>query len=119
MSVRSELPIPQRPRLEFLAAPALLGCLLLAWQGTVSLSGVSAFILPPPGVVLAALLRLLAARAVWRHVGLGYLLMAKMNAYETDSLFAVLLLLAALGCGFHFAVRALHRVVVPWHASAG
>ncbi len=70
MSVRSESPTPQRPRLEILAAPALLGCLLLAWQGYVSLSGVSAFILPPPGAVLAALLRLLAAPAVWRHVGL-------------------------------------------------
>lgn len=45
--------------------------------------------------------------------------MAKMNAYETDGLFAVLVLLAGLGCGFHFAVRALRRVVVPWHASAG
>ncbi len=70
MSVRSNSPTPQRPRLEFLAAPALLGCLLLAWQGTVSLSGVSAFILPSPGAVLAALLHLLAAPAVWRHVGL-------------------------------------------------
>jgi NitT/TauT family transport system permease protein len=263
MPVRSESPTPQRPRVEFLAAPALLGCLLLAWQGYVSLSGVSAFILPPPGAVLAALLRLLAAPAVWRHVGLtaletgvgflaatllaigvgfavgrlpwlertlspfivasqlvpkvaliplfvvwfgygpepkllvvtvmaffpvftssvlglrsiepghadvmtclnasvwqrlvrlelpsaapfilsgmevgvvlaiigcvvaqmlagdaglGYLLMAKMNAYETDGLFAVLVLLAGLGCGFHFGVRALRRVVVPWHASAG
>ena len=43
---------------------------LLAWQGYVSLSGMSAFILPPPGAVLAALLRLLAAPALWRHVGL-------------------------------------------------
>jgi NitT/TauT family transport system permease protein len=253
----------KRPRVEILAAPALLGCLLLAWQGYVYVSGVSAFILPPPSAVLMALLRLLAAPAVWRHVGLtaletgvgflaatllaigvgfavgrlpwlertlspfivasqlvpkvaliplfvvwfgygpepkllvvtvmaffpvftstvlglrsiepghgdvmtclnasawqrlvrlelpsaapfilsgmevgvvlaiigcvvaqmlggdaglGYLLMAKMNAYETDGLFAVLVLLAGLGCGFHFGVRALRRVLVPWHGSGG
>jgi len=253
---------PNRLRPEFLAAPALLALLLLAWQGYVSLSGVSAFILPPPGAVLTALLRLLAAAATWRHVwltalqtgtgflaatllaigtgfavgrrpwlertlspfivtsqlvpkvaliplfvvwfgygpapkllvvtvmaffpvftstvlglrsiepghadvmtclnasawqrlarlelpsaapyilsgmevgivlaiigcvvaqmlasnaGLGYLLIAKMNAYETDSLFAVLLLLAAFGCCFHLAVRALRRLLVPWHGSA-
>ena len=36
---------------------------------------------------------------------------------ETDGLFAeVVLLLAAVGCGFRFAVRALRRVVIPWHA---
>jgi hypothetical protein len=29
------------------------------------------------------------------------------------------MLLAGLGCCFHFAVRALRRVVVPWHGSAG
>ena len=70
MPVRSESGPRNDRGVEILAAPALLGCLLLAWQGTVSLSGVSAFILPPPGAVLAALLRLLAAPAVWRHVGL-------------------------------------------------
>jgi NitT/TauT family transport system permease protein len=249
-------------RLEVLAAPTLLVLLLLVWQAYVSLSGVSAFILPSPGAVLAALLRLLISPATWRHAwltalqtgtgflaatllaigagfavgrrpwlertlapfivasqlvpkvaliplfvvwfgygpepkllvvtvmaffpvftstvlglrtiepghvdvmtclnatiwqrltrlelpasapfilsgmevgvvlavigcvvaqmlagdaGLGYLPMAKMNAYETDSLFAVLLLLAALGCCFHLAVRALRRLLVPWHASA-
>jgi len=248
---------------EYLAAPALLCALLLIWQGYVSLSGVSAFILPSPGAVLVALMGLLESAVVWRHVGitalqtgvgflaatllgagagfavgrlpwlertlapfivasqlvpkvaliplfvvwfgygpepkllvvtvmaffpiftstvlglrsiepghgdvmtclnasvrqrltrlelpsaapyivsgmevgvvlaiigcvvaqmlagnagLGYLLMAKMNAYETDGLFAVLVLLAALGCGFHLAVRVLRRVLVPWHASVG
>ena len=263
MARPQESQTPQRPRLELLAAPALLGCLLLTWQTYVTLSGVSAFILPSPGAVLAALAHLLTTPTVWRHVGLtalqtgagflaatllaiaagfivgrvpwlertltpfivasqlvpkvaliplfvvwfgygpepkllvvtvmaffpgftstvlglrsiepghadvmtclnasiwqrltrlelpsaapyilsgmevgvvlaiigcvvaqmlagnaglGYLLMAKMNAYETDGLFAVLMLLAALGCGFHFAVRVLRRVLVPWHASAG
>jgi NitT/TauT family transport system permease protein len=55
--------------LELLAVPVLLGCLLLTRQGYVSVSGVSAFILPSPGAVLAALLRLVASPAVWRHVG--------------------------------------------------
>ena len=52
------------------------------------------------------------------NAGLGYLLMAKMNAYETDNPFAVVLLLASVGCGFHFAVRALRRLLVPWHATS-
>jgi len=46
--------------------------------------------------------------------GLGYLLVARMNAYRTDSLFAILLLLTALGLAFHAAVRAVRFVLVPW-----
>ena len=49
--------------------------------------------------------------------GLGYLLVAKMNAYETDSLFAVIVLLAAVGSIFYALVGALRRVVIPWHES--
>ena len=46
-----------------------------------------------------------AALAAFKLIGLGLL--------------AVLVLLAALGCGFHLAVRVLRRVLVPWHASVG
>jgi NitT/TauT family transport system permease protein len=250
-------------RLDWLGAPALLCVLLLCWQAFVSLSGVSAFILPPPGAVLVAFAGLLGSLSVWRHVGLtvletgtgflaatflgiaagfavarlawlermltpfivgtqlvpkvaliplfvvwfgygpepkllvvtvmvffpvftgtvlgmrsiepghldvmtalnattwqrltrlelpsaapnilsgmevgvvlaiigcvvaqmlggnaglGYLLVAKMNGYETDGLFAVIMLLALIGCGFHFAVRALRRWLIPWHATGG
>jgi ABC-type nitrate/sulfonate/bicarbonate transport system permease component len=70
------------------------------------------------GIVLA-IIGCVVAQMLGGDAGLGHLLMAKMNAYETDSLFAVLMLLAWLGCCFHFAVRALRRVVVPWHGSAG
>jgi NitT/TauT family transport system permease protein len=49
--------------------------------------------------------------------GLGYLLVAKMNAYETDSLFAVIVLLAVVGSMFYGAVGMLRRWVIPWHES--
>ncbi len=68
---------------------------------------------------MLAIIGCVVAQMLGGDAGLGHLLMAKMNAYETDSLFAVLMLLAWLGCCFHFAVRALRRVVVPWHGSAG
>lgn len=69
------------------------------------------------GVVLA-IIGCVVAQMLGGNAGLGYLLMAKMNAYETDGLFAVVLLLALVGCGFHFAVRALRRLLIPWHATA-
>lgn len=50
--------------------------------------------------------------------GLGYLLVAKMNAYETDSLFAVIALLTLVGFVFYAAVGAARRLLIPWHDSA-
>jgi NitT/TauT family transport system permease protein len=70
------------------------------------------------GVVLA-IIGCVVAQMLGGNAGLGYLLMAKMNAYQTDGLFAVLLLLAMLGSVFHLALRALRRVLIPWHGSAG
>jgi NitT/TauT family transport system permease protein len=49
--------------------------------------------------------------------GLGYLLIAKMNAFETDALFAVIIVMTVVGFAFYLAVRALRRVVIPWHES--
>ncbi len=70
------------------------------------------------GTVLA-IIGCVVAQMLGGNAGLGYLLMAKMNAYETDGLFAVIVLLAALGCVFNFAVRGLRRVLIPWHATGG
>jgi NitT/TauT family transport system permease protein len=69
------------------------------------------------GTVLA-IIGCVVAQMLGGNAGLGYLLMAKMNAYETDGLFAVIVLLAALGCVFNFAVRGLRRWLIPWHGSS-
>lgn len=51
--------------------------------------------------------------------GLGYLLSAKMNAFQTDALFAVVLLLVLISLGFYGLVVALRRLLIPWHHSSG
>jgi NitT/TauT family transport system permease protein len=51
--------------------------------------------------------------------GLGSMLIARMNAYETDQMFAVVIQLSLLGFAFYFAIGVLRRLLIPWHASAG
>jgi NitT/TauT family transport system permease protein len=50
--------------------------------------------------------------------GLGFLLISRMNAMETDGLFAVMIHMALLGFAFYFAIGLLRRVLIPWHESA-
>jgi NitT/TauT family transport system permease protein len=50
--------------------------------------------------------------------GLGFLLISRMNAMETDGLFAVMIHMALLGFAFYFAIGLLRRVLTPWHESA-
>lgn len=70
------------------------------------------------GIVLA-IIGTVVAQFLGGNAGLGYLLVAKMNAYETDSLFAVILLLTLVGFVFYAAVGAARRMLIPWHDSAG
>lgn len=51
--------------------------------------------------------------------GLGYLAVATMNAFQTDRLFGIIVLLALMGSALHAAMVALRRVLIPWHESAG
>lgn len=50
--------------------------------------------------------------------GLGAMLIASMNAYETDRMFAVLVQLSLLGFVLYFAVGALRGLIIPWHGSS-
>ncbi|WP_156188046.1 ABC transporter permease [Arsenicicoccus sp. oral taxon 190] len=60
-----------RPRSRGLLAPLVLGAVLLvAWQLTVSFSGLPGFVLPGPGEVLARLAGMLSGSTVWPYVGL-------------------------------------------------
>lgn len=50
--------------------------------------------------------------------GLGYLAVATMNAFQTDRLFGIIVLLALMGFALHAAMGALRRVLIPWHEAA-
>jgi NitT/TauT family transport system permease protein len=49
--------------------------------------------------------------------GLGYLVVVSLNALDAPSLFAVILLLAALGCALYLLVNGAKRFAIPWHES--
>jgi len=68
------------------------------------------------GMVLATI-GCLVAQLIGGNTGLGYLLIAKMNAYETDAMFAVILLLVIMGLTFNLLLRLARRLLIPWHVS--
>lgn len=70
------------------------------------------------GIVLA-IIGAVVGEYLGGNAGLGAMLVASMNAYETDRMFAVLIQLSLLGFVLYFAVGGLRRLVIPWHASAG
>jgi NitT/TauT family transport system permease protein len=70
------------------------------------------------GIVLA-LIGTIVGEYLGGNSGLGYLLIARMNAFETDGLFAVMLHMTILGFIFYFAIGLLRRLMIPWHSSAG
>jgi NitT/TauT family transport system permease protein len=68
------------------------------------------------GIVLA-IIGAVIGEYLGGNLGLGYLLIAKMNAYETDMLFAVITLLTGVGFAFYIVTVALRRAIIPWHES--
>ena len=69
------------------------------------------------GIVLA-LIGAIVGEYVGGDVGLGHLLVARMNAFETDGLFAVMIQMTILGFLFHFAISMLRGALIQWHESA-
>jgi NitT/TauT family transport system permease protein len=69
------------------------------------------------GIVLA-IIGAIVGEYLGGSSGLGHLLIARLNAFETDGMFAVLMHMSILGFTFYFAIGALRRLVIPWHASA-
>lgn len=49
--------------------------------------------------------------------GLGYLVVRTLNELDAPALFAVIILLSALGLALYFVVHGLKRFVIPWHES--
>jgi NitT/TauT family transport system permease protein len=68
------------------------------------------------GIVLA-IIGAIVGEYLGGNSGLGFLLVSKMNAYETDGLFAVMIHMMLLGFLFYFAIGLLRRALIPWHQS--
>ncbi len=68
------------------------------------------------GIVLA-IIGAIVGEYLGGNLGLGAMLIAKMNAYETDALFAVIIHMTLLGFIFYFGIGALRRILIPWHQS--
>jgi len=69
------------------------------------------------GIVLA-IIGAIVGEYLGGNAGLGHLLVARLNAFETDQMFAVLIHMSILGFVFYFSIGALRKALVPWHASA-
>jgi NitT/TauT family transport system permease protein len=69
------------------------------------------------GIVLA-LIGAIVGEYVGGNEGLGHLLVVRMNAFETDGLFSVMMQMTILGFIFYLAIALLRRALIPWHESA-
>jgi NitT/TauT family transport system permease protein len=69
------------------------------------------------GIVLA-IIGAIVGEYLGGNAGLGHLLIARLNAFETADMFAVLIHMSILGFLFYFSIGALRKLLIPWHASA-
>jgi NitT/TauT family transport system permease protein len=69
------------------------------------------------GIVLS-LIGAIVGEYLGGQAGLGFLLVSRMNAYETDGLFAVMIHMTLLGFVFYFGIGFLRKMLIPWHNSA-
>ncbi len=49
--------------------------------------------------------------------GLGYLTVYAQNAFQTETVFAAILMLTVLGFALYWAVASVRRFAIPWHES--
>jgi NitT/TauT family transport system permease protein len=66
------------------------------------------------GIVLA-IIGAIVGEYLGGSTGLGHLAVASLNAFDTRTMFAVIVLLTLLGFLLYFAVVLLRRFVTPWH----
>lgn len=67
--------------------------------------------------IVFALIGAIVGEYLGGNVGLGYMVVVSLNALDAPQLFAVIILLAALGSVLYFVVNLLKRVMIPWHDS--
>jgi len=67
--------------------------------------------------IVFALIGAIVGEYLGANEGLGNLVVVSLNALNAPQLFAVIILLAALGSVLYFAVTGVKRVMIPWHES--
>lgn len=70
------------------------------------------------GIVLA-IIGAIVGEYLGGNQGLGRMLIERMNAFEMDEMFAILIHMSMIGFVLYFSIGALRRLLVPWHGSAG
>jgi NitT/TauT family transport system permease protein len=68
--------------------------------------------------IVFALIGAIVGEYLGGNEGLGYMVVVSLNALDAPRLFAVIILLAALGSILFFAVNGIKRLMIPWHESA-
>ena len=92
----------RRDRFLYLQLPSALPAILVSMEMAIVLATIGAVV----GEYLGG------------NDGLGYLAVATMNAFQTDRLFAIIILLTLMGFALFAGMAALRRVLIPWHRSA-
>lgn len=67
--------------------------------------------------IVFALIGAIVGEYLGANEGLGNLVVVSLNALDAPQLFAVIILLAALGSVLYFAVTGIKRLMIPWHES--
>jgi NitT/TauT family transport system permease protein len=67
--------------------------------------------------IVFALIGAIVGEYLGGNEGLGYMVVVSLNSLDAPQLFAVIILLSALGSILFFAVNGLKRFMIPWHES--
>jgi NitT/TauT family transport system permease protein len=67
--------------------------------------------------IVFALIGAIVGEYLGANEGLGNLVVVSLNALDAPQLFAVIILLAAMGSILYFAVTGVKRLMIPWHES--
>ena len=67
--------------------------------------------------IVFALIGAIVGEYLGANEGLGNLVVVSLNDLDAPQLFAVIILLAALGSVLYFAVSGVKRLMIPWHES--
>jgi NitT/TauT family transport system permease protein len=62
-----------------------------------------------------AIVGTIAGEFITSEVGLGYVILLSQGNFQTDRVFAALILLGVCGSSIFFILNALERIALPWH----
>lgn len=67
--------------------------------------------------IVLAIIGTIVGEYLGGNEGLGYMIVRSLNELDAPALFAVIMLLAAIGLTLFFLVSSCKRLVIPWHES--